>query len=252
MKFSQIKAYFIVDSRLFLREPMVLFFAFLFPAFMYTVFGFMFESQTYGVNARSYYDEYTASFIAVMLLNVALFNIGPGLVIYKERGFFRRLMLTPLPMSAVLSVTIARSFLIFLIGLVEMVLIGWFMFNRIPPDNGIQIITALIISAFALFTFGFMLGSFFKTSAGAFGNAILMFQIMLMLSGAAMPLETFPDIVQSATQFIPMTHVVTLLREAWNGYLFEESTIPTIFIVISFGVVSSLIAIRTFKWSAKQ
>lgn len=248
---KQLKAYLILDCKLFVREPMVLFFAFVFPAFMYVIFGYMFKDMTYGQDNVGYYDQYTASFMGLILLNVALFNIGPGLAIYKERGFFRRLVLTPLNMSVIYSATTLRSFLLFLSGTAEIVLIGWLMFDRVPPDHLGQIILGITISAFSLFSFGFLFGSLFKTSGAAFGASIILFQIMMMLSGAGVPLEQFPNFVQEICNFILMKQVVDLLRICWQGELLTSVAIVPVSAAILAGIVSIIISSKLFRWSAK-
>jgi len=248
---NQLKSYLILDCKLFVREPMVMFFAFVFPAFMYLIFGFIFKDMTYGEDGLGYYDQYTASFMGIILLNVALFNIGPGLAIYKEQGFFRRLVLTPLNMSVVYSATTIRSFLLFLGGLAEIILIGWLLFDKTPPMYPGQIFIALVISAFTLFSFGFMFGAFFKTSSAAFGASIVLFQVMLMLSGAGMPLEQFPAIVQDLSNAILFKHIVDLLRISWQGNLFTLTALTPVAVSIIAGSICIAVSTRVFRWSSK-
>lgn len=59
---KKFRAYFILDSKVYFQEPMVIFFALVFPAAMYIAFGTLFGGATYGEAQSSYYDEYTASF----------------------------------------------------------------------------------------------------------------------------------------------------------------------------------------------
>ncbi|WP_188152463.1 ABC transporter permease [Teredinibacter waterburyi] len=248
---KQLKSYLLLDCKLFMREPMVMFFAFVFPALMYLIFGFMFRDMTYGEGSVSYYDQYTASFMGIILLNVALFNIGPGLAIYKERGFFRRLVITPLHMSVIFSATTIRSFLLFLGGTIQIFILGWLMFDRVPPEHIGQIFIGLSLSGFALFSLGFMFGSFFKTSGAAFGASIVTFQVMLMLSGAGMPLEQLPGFVQVIANIIPMKHVVDILRLSWQGSLFSSVALLPTSICVAAGIIGLVVSSRIFRWSAK-
>ena len=249
MYLRQLKSYFLLDCKLFMREPMVMFFAFVFPAFMYLVFGYLFKDVSYG--GVGYYDQYTASFMGIILLNTALFNIGPGLAIYKEQGFFRRLVLTPLNMSVVYSATTLRSLLLFAGGLLEIILIGWLLFDKVPPLHVTQILLALGVSAFSLFSFGFMFGAFFKTSGAAFGASIVLFQVMLMLSGAGMPLEQFPQTVQDLTNLVLFKHIVDLLRIAWQGQLFTAVAITPMIVSVLAGLVCIAVSMKIFRWAAK-
>lgn len=248
---KQFNAYLTIDMKLILREPMVLLFAFVLPAAMYYVLGLMFGKTTYGFESTPYYDEYTASFVGIIILNVGLFNVGPGLVIYKEMGFFKSLFFTPLKTSIILQATIARCFLIFVVGLLEIFLLGWIMFDRLPTQYFVQMSLAIILSSYALFSFGFMISCFVKSAASAYGASIVLFQVMMMLSGSSIPLNQFPDFVQKFCQVIPMTHVVNVLRLAWKGNLFSDVAILPVVVLILFGAATSVIAARKFEWFAR-
>jgi len=247
---SPLKAYFVFDFHLVFREKLVLFFTLLLPVMMYGFFGLMFGQASYGEQGNSFYDEYTASFIGLILLNTALMNVGPVLVIYKEMGLFRRLLVTPLDMSAVWLSAITRAFLIFLVGFLEMIVLGWLMFDQWPSHSVLQLIAGVTVCAFSLFSFGFMLGSLFKTSNAAFNAGIFIFQPMLLLSGASIPLDNLPGVVRHIAQLVPMTHVVEVLRMAWRGEYFSAAGLLPTAVLLVLGVACAVVARRTFRWSA--
>ncbi|EKE87548.1 ABC transporter permease [Idiomarina xiamenensis] len=247
---KKFRAYLVFDSKVYFQEPMVLFFALIFPAAMYLAFGMLFGDSTYGSARNSYYDEYTASFLGIILLNTALFNIAPSLVVYKELGFFRRLMVTPLSINSIVFSTLVKAFIIFILGMVEVFFLGWLMFDRIIPEYPLQVIFGLAISAFSLFAFGFMLGSLFKRSNSVFSASVLIFQPMLFLSGATIPLETFNQLFLMIAQVIPMYHVVELLRLSWSGQLYSEAAIVPVVVSVVIGVICIFVANRTFEKSA--
>ena len=214
---SALRAYVGFDFRLAFRDRIFLLMTLGIPALMYGFFGLLYGRSTYGDQAVSYYDEYTPSFIGLVLLNVALMNVAPVLVIYKEQGLFRRLLVTPLDMGAVWLSAISRGFSIFLVGLFEMLVVGWIMFHTLPTASMVELLLALMICAYALFSLGFLVGSLVRTANAAFSAGSLLFQPMLLLSGASIPLSQFPDIVQKIALLVPMTHAVNLLRLAWRG-----------------------------------
>ena len=251
MTYKQFKAYFLFDVKVYFNEPMVIFFAVLFPALMYVVFGFIFGSTQYGASGDiPYYDQYSSSFMGIILLNTALFNIGPSLAVYKELGFFRRLMVTPLPINALILSTLLKAFIIFLIGMFEVVVIGWFMFERMPPANPVDLFFALTVTAFCLFSFGFLLGSIFKHSNSAFSASVLIFQPMLFLSGASIPLEVFPPFLILLTKLVPMTYVVEIVRLAWYGQMFTSAAITPTVACLVIGGICIVISNKIFKKSA--
>ncbi|WP_457427171.1 ABC transporter permease [Roseateles sp. P5_E7] len=248
---TALRAYVGFDFRLAFRDRMVLLMTLAVPAVMYGFFGLMYGQSVYGAQAVSYYDEYTPSFIGLILLNVALMNVAPVLVIYKEQGLFRRLLVTPLDMGAVWFSAISRAFTIFLLGLVEMLIVGWLMFHRLPATSFIELLAALTVSAYALFSLGFLIGALARTANSSFSAGSLLFQPMLLLSGASIPLTQFPDIVQTIAQVIPMTHAVEALRLAWRGEFFTSAGLAPTLVLLAFGTVFALVARRCFQWSAR-
>lgn len=247
MSLKRLIAYIKIDFTIVYREKMSIFFMLALPAFMYIFFGLMFRDMTYEDGTRNYYQQYTGSFTGLVLLNVALLNVGPVLVIYRELGFFRRLLVTPLDLSAIWISTILRAFSVFLIGYFEVMLIGYVMFGRVPETSIDQMILSFLICAFCLFSFGFMLGSFFRSSNTAFNASMLIFQPMLLLSGASFPLETFPEWVQRLAVVIPMTHVVELLGLAWEGNLYTPAAALPVTLLAIMGSIFAAIAVGAFR-----
>lgn len=235
-------AYLLLDLKVAFREKLAVMLIVALPAAMYLFFGMMFGEARYGAHSATYYDEYTPSFAALVLLNIALMNIGPTLVIYKELGLFRRLLVTPLDMSAIGIATVVRATLIYLIGYVSMILVGWLLFGRLPSGSILQGILALVICCFGMFSMGYLLGAIFRSTATAFSAAIFIFQPMLLLSGASIPLDQLPVWVGHVSQLIPMTHVVELQRLAWRNELFTTQALGGTLFLVAFGVACAFAA----------
>jgi ABC-2 type transport system permease protein len=245
MSARPIRAYLVFDSRIIFRERFALFMILALPGVMYGFFAVLFGGDRYSNN--SFYDEYTASFAGLILLNIALMNIAPGLTIYRELGFFRRLMVSPLPMSAIWLSAVLRSALLFLLGQAEMLILGYWIFGQVPDAPIIQLLLSVLISMFGLFSMGFLLGSVFRNANSAFNAGILLFQPMLLLSGASFPLTMFPDWIRIVTQLIPMTHVVEVMRLGWRGELFTAAAVwPSTFLLI-FGSICAFVAQASFR-----
>jgi ABC-2 type transport system permease protein len=235
----------VFDAQIIFRERFALFMILVLPGIMYGFFGLMFGNQQYA--SHSFFEEYTASFAGLVILNIALMNIAPGLTIYRELGFFRRLMVSPLPMSAIWLSAVVRSSVLYFIGQAEMLLLGYWMFGQVPNAPVSQLLLSVLIAMYGLFSMGFLLGSVFRSSNASFTAGIVVFQPMLLLSGASFPLSMFPDWMRFVSQLIPMTHVVEVMRLGWRGELFTAGAIwPVAFLVI-FGSICAFVAQRSFR-----
>ena len=77
------------------------------------------------------------------------------------------------------------------------------------------------------------------------GNVVL--YPMMLFSGALVPLEVMPDIVQAISRYFPLTHLVALLRGLWFGKGWGDLMTEAI-VLACVGIVGTLIVIRTFRW----
>jgi len=247
MNFRILRAYAVFDLKVIFRERVALALILALPAVMYIFFGMIFGSSRYGEQKISFYDEYTPSFTALVLLNIGLMNLGPALAIYRELGFYRRLMVTPVKPSIIWLATVFRATVIYLVGYAGMAITGWFIFGKAPQSSLLQFGSGVILCCFSLLSMGFMIGTVCKSSAAAINTGIFTFQPMLLLSGASIPLSIMPSWVEHIANLIPMTHVVTIMRLVWRNQLFTSSAIfPAIWLLV-FGAVCALVAKYHFR-----
>jgi len=76
----------VMETKLFFREKMAVFWTFLFPVLMIWLFGVMFGGATIG--GMTYSNAYIPSWIAVNILTTAFFGIGTVMANYREKGIF--------------------------------------------------------------------------------------------------------------------------------------------------------------------
>jgi len=242
-----LRAYAGFDLKVILRERVALALILALPAAMYIFFGMIFGAARYGDQRISFYDEYTPSFTALVLLNIGLMNLGPTLAIHRELGFYRRVMVTPVKPSIIWLATVFRATLIYLVGYAGMAMTGWLMFGQVPQSSPLQFGLGFALCCFSLLSMGFMIGTVCKSSAAAINTGIFAFQPMLLLSGASIPLAIMPAWVGYIANLIPMTHVVTIMRLVWRDQLFTQAAIfPAIWLLV-FGAVCAIVAKYCFR-----
>jgi len=238
-----------MEMRLLVREPLAAALALVLPAANYLLFGFVFPTPE---GSDSYVNTYTPSATGLVILTVALFGLLPGLVGQRDSGVFRRLLVTPLDPRAILISTLSRNTLVIVVGTLQMIALGYFVFNREVPAHPAQLLLAVGLSAATLFSLAFLLGSAINRAGTAFGIAAILFQPMLFLSGAAMPVETLPDFAQAASEYVPMRHAVRILRAAWDGNLFGPDSRLSLLIMVTLLVACIAGCVRMFRWSTKE
>ena len=73
----------------------------------------------------------------------------------------------------------------------------------------------LCSAAFA--AIGTLLGAVMPSPRAAQGAGLMLFFVMLFLSGASVPMEVMSDTMTRIGDFLPLTYGVDLLQGAWSG-----------------------------------
>lgn len=236
-----------MELRLFFRETLALLFTFIVPAVSFVVFGLMFESNSYeGLN---YFQAYIPSMIAIIIFTTAFFSMGLQIVIDREKGVYKRLKGTPINQNAIFTATILKGFIAIYVGAIEILLIAKFGFGSELTAHPFEFFVALTFSAITFFSIGFIVSSITKRMQTALGVAMIAMYPMMFLSGATIPLETYPEILQKIAAIVPLTYVVNVLRDGWNGTLFSSGALLDIGILVGILIVSTIIGLKYFKWT---
>lgn len=236
-----------MEMKLFFRETLALLFTFIVPAVSFVIFGMMFESNTYeGLN---YFQAYIPSMIAIIIFTTAFFSMGLQIVIDREKGVYKRLKGTPIDQRAIFVATILKGFIAIYVGAIEILLIAKFGFGSDLTGYAFAFFIALTLCSITFFSIGFVVSSLTKRMQTALGIAMISMYPMMFLSGATLPIETYPEFLQKLAAFVPLTYVVNVLRDGWNGTLFTSDSLLDITILAGIFLVSAVVGIKYFRWT---
>ena len=77
------------------------------------------------------------------------------------------------------------------------------------------------------------------------GNVVL--YPLVILSGCTVPLAVMPDTVRAISRFLPLTHLVALLRGLWFGVAWGD-LLTEVAVLAGMGIVGTVIVALTFRW----
>ena len=232
------------ELKLFLRDPMAMFFTLLFPLMMLFLFGSIFGNEPDpglgGRGRRRLGPRLPRRLIAHQRHHGAANQPGhlPG------RRSPAPVPGDPLRPSVVLGAQVA-------VGLnvrrVSSALLGsgLIFFGLHLPENPGILLVAILLSAASIFAFGFILASVLPNARTAQSVAMVVFFPMMFLSGAALPRPLLSETIQDVAQALPLTHVVTLLDDAWSGAGWNPAAMLVLVGVLVAGVTLSA---RLFRW----
>jgi len=138
-------------------------------------------------------------------------------------------------------------FMMTLAGMLLLILAGKLVYGLRFDGNPLDVALAFILGSLSFFSLGFVLAGVMPNARTAQVVGMVIFYPMLFLSGAGIPLEMLPDGVLKISKFLPLTHVVTLLRGLWTGDPWSQH-ITEVLVLGALLVLGVLISARTFRW----
>ena len=242
--------FFVMQFKLYLREPLAFFFSLAYPVLLLLLFGFIYGNQPapefWGRNFGTV-DASVPAYTAIIIGTVALMGIPIDTATNRETGVLRRYRATPLHPVAYLIATIAVYLVIALLGMVLLVLTGKLVFGLRMAGSWVSILAAFILSAFSFFSVGYLIASVVPTSRMAQAVGMVIFFPMMFLSGAGLPLQLLPEGLQKVSDFLPMSYVVRLIQGLWFGNSWADLWVPALILV---GILAggTVLSSRMFRW----
>ncbi|MBO9370061.1 MAG: ABC transporter permease [Chloroflexi bacterium] len=237
-----------VQAKLYLREPIATFFTIFYAPLVLLLFGAIYGNKPnpfYG--GRGAMDVGVPSFIGLIVVTVGLIGLPISAAAARESGVLRRFRATPLhPLAYILS-DIASYLLMTLIGVLLLVLTGRAIFHIRFEGNVLSVLAGFLLGTTAFFALGYLIAGLAPTARIAQTVGMVLAFPMMFISGATIPLEVLPAKVRAVGQYIPLTHVVTLMRGLWFGDSWSQHW-KEVAVLVGCLLVGGAIAARTFRW----
>ena len=104
-----------------------------------------------------------------------------------------------------------------------------------------------LLVMFSMFSIGLMVGGVAPDTKIASVAASLLYFPMLIFSGATLPYEIMPKVLQKAADIMPLTQGIKLLKAASLGEEFGSVIVPVVTIVC-IAVICTSAALKFFQW----
>jgi len=238
----------ILETKMFFRDRLSVFWTFLFPVVMIWLFGSMFVGNE--MNGLTFAEQFVPSWIGVNIVTTSFFTLGTVLAGYRETGVLRRYHSTPLQPWKILAAHTVQGTVIFFFSAVLLMVFGMWMYGLSLPEYIGSTLLALVISILAFFPFALFLTSLAKNTQAAAAISSLFLNVMLFLSGATFPIAFMPEALQFVAKLLPLYYVINLLRGTWNEAPISSYGVE-VGILLGISVVSIILASRFFRWSGK-
>ncbi|MCY2959787.1 MAG: ABC transporter permease [Planctomycetota bacterium] len=196
-----------------------------------------------------YVDFLVPGLLGMNILSGAMYGIGFALVDMRSRRLLKRLAATPMRRSHFLLATMASRMTVVIVEVALMLGFGKVFFGM-EFHGGVPAATALSLLAAASFSgMGLLVATRTRKIEVVSGLINLAMLPMFVVSGVFFSSERFPDAIQPIVRAMPLT----ALNDALRAVLLEgadlTSQLGRIAILLAWGGISFVIALRLFRWN---
>jgi ABC-2 type transport system permease protein len=237
-----------VETALMLREPAALFFILALPLILLGLNGGAGNEPQAAFGGVGLIDVLVPGLLLLVMCTSGLMGLPETLASYRERGFLRRLRVSPLRPWQILGAHAATHLAVAVLGLALLVGLATLAFDLNPPASWTLAAAAVGASAVAVIALGFLLAAVAPTVRTTQAVAAAIYFPAIFVSGVVMPTEALPEPAQRIGQALPFTYAVRAIREAWSAGAADW----TAFAVLAATIVLAVAAgVRTFRWETR-
>jgi len=229
-----------MSLRLNFRNRMAILYGYLFPLIFLVAFWAIYRNDPVPLALH------VGQFLTVTVLGGACFGLPTTIVGERERGVWRRYVLTPVPRPVfIISILAARYVLLITAALLQLAL--GLAFGMPLPLHLFDLWLGFSLVAFAFMAMGMVIAMLVDNvpAVQALGQCI--FLPMLMIGGVAVQLESLPAWAQHIAAFFPGRYAVDVLQASATGT--GLSRVGFDFLALGLiGLSGSIAAAGMFRW----
>ncbi len=236
------------ESRLFLRDPIALFFGLVFPGLLLLALGLFFpgfDEQTADLAGKRYIDVYSPMALALGLATLGLVTLPPILGTYRQFGILRRLRTTPVHPARLLLAQLWVHGAVAVIAAAIAVIVAVTAFDVPFPERPVWFVLAFVLAAASVFAIGLLVGARARTTVSGQAIGMAIYFPMLFFAGMWIPRTIMPDGLRTVSDLTPLGSAVQAIEDAWFG---ATPSATNLLVMLAYTVVVGFVAVRVFRW----
>ena len=235
------------ELRLMLREPLVTFFAVVFPTLLVIILGSIpaFREPSPDLGGLRVIDLYVPITLALILAMLGLQTTPAVLATYREKGVLRRLATTPARPIALLGAQLVTSLAMAVFSGALVLLVGRFVFDVAPAENLVAYAFSFLLAAAAVFAVGLFIAALAPSGKAANTIGTLLFFPSMFFAGLWAPREVMPGVIQRIGDFTPLGAGERAMHESFIG---SWPALISLTVLVGYVVVFGVVSAKLFRW----
>lgn len=236
------------ELKLSLRGMDMFIFAICVPLVVLIILGIIYGNKPAFEGAE--YTFLEQSFSALATISICAGGVmGLPLVVseYRSRKILKRYKVTPISPILILLVQVAIYTLYSLASMVLLYLVAKLFFGYQFHGSIGTFWSGYLLVIVSMFSIGMMVGGIAPNTKMAGAIASILYFPMLIFSGATLPYEVMPPILQKIANILPLTQGIKLLKSASLGLQSDNMIIPLL-IMTAIAIVCICVSLKFFRW----
>lgn len=166
---------------------------------------------------------------------------------YRERKILKRFRVTPISPVMLLGVEFTIYVLYAVVSMVLLFPIAALFWGVTLHGSWLAFIGSWLLTMVSTLSIGMMVGGIAKNEKMASVIASALYFPMLIFSGATLPFEVMPGVMQKIVSLFPLTQGIQLMKATSLGQPVEHIWIP-VTVMAAVTVIFTGVAVKCFKW----
>ncbi|MCL2226340.1 MAG: ABC transporter permease [Oscillospiraceae bacterium] len=235
-------------TKLYIRDFASPFFSIAFPLGMILLFGGIYGNEPSPLYNYEHgaMDVMIPALVGMVIAVNGIMTLPLNLSEFMTSKVYKRFDATPMGKGNIIFVQVIVYLLSALVSTAFLIIVGRIIYNVNIAGAWYVIVPAVLLSCAAIFAMGFFIAAIFKNGKLAQIVSYAVYFAMIFLSGSTMPLELMPENIRNYANALPLTHVVVLLQNTFNGQPMGEQ-LTAIVILSCIIIVCGSIGAASYK-----
>ncbi|MBN1629651.1 MAG: ABC transporter permease [Thermoleophilia bacterium] len=235
-----------IETKLYLRTPVVLVLAVGLPVLLLIIFGFVpsFNEPDPNMNGLTVLSLYAPILSVFAIGFLGLVGLSMPLAGYREQGVLRRMSCTPAPPTWMLGAQLIINLAVAVLALL-IVHLGIEAFGVRGPEEVGGYALAIVLCVAEVFAIGLWIAAFARSANVANAIGQILFYPMMFFAGLYFPREAMPDALRQVSDWTPLGAAVKALQAAAEGGF---PPAQPLLVMVGYAVVFGILAVKQFRW----